>query len=200
MQAKIVKLTASMKHQAEIKIAAQQIGLEEVSAAKEDMQQVLSVIKRGGARTRTQLKISIGLGQILGELPAVLEIKYPEGFTNFIDSLGFVKFDMFKILKIDCVAQTSIYSKFIATMLAPLVLIGVLQMWRVHKSHKLGKHFMSASNIITGKAKLAATASGRCFAAVLTYMLVKILRVVILTDRYMDSCLSSSCTRMYLCA
>ena len=160
MQAKIVKLTASMKHQAEIKIAAQQIGLEEISAAKEDMQQVLSVMKRGGARTRTQLKISIGLGQILGELPAVLEIKYPEGFTNFIDSLGFVKFDMFKILKIDCVAQTSIYSKFIATMLAPLVLIGVLQMWRVHKSHKLdkAKHFMSASNIITGKAKLAATA------------------------------------------
>ena len=169
-KAKVVKITAGMKLHAELRAAAEQLGLDQIKDAKEDVQGVVSVMKRGGSRTQTKLKISIGLAQILGELPAVLEIKYPPGFTNFIDSLGFVKLDLFKIIKIDCMVKQSIYSRFVATMLAPLVLIGILQLWRVHKSRKLyqAQDLMSRSEIITQKAKLNATASGRCFAAVLS--------------------------------
>jgi hypothetical protein len=128
---RLVKHLAGFKLSLEMQNAAKAIGSEELKQAQADAKTILSVMKKGAGRSKTSIKIAVGLTQILGEMPSVLDLKYPEGFLGFIDSLAFIQFDIFQIFKVDCLATTDIYTKFLATMSLPVILVVAVEI-RMH--------------------------------------------------------------------
>jgi hypothetical protein len=128
---RLVKHLAGFRLSLEMQSAAREIGTEELKSAQEDAKKILDVMSKGAGRSKTSMKIAVGLTQILGEMPSVLDLKYPEGFVGFIDSLSFIQFDMFQIFKVDCLATTDIYTKFLATMSFPVILVLIVEI-RMH--------------------------------------------------------------------
>lgn len=167
-RARMVKHVVGFKMSAELSAATAAIGLEDIAAARDDAKEVLNILRMGMGRGQTQIKIAIGLSQILGELPTVLELKYPPLMNVYLGSLSFVKFDVFKIFKVDCLATTSVYTKFIATMFAPVFIVASLQLYKLHKQRKLkrARSVLGDRAIVSMSAKISSDVMGTCFAAV----------------------------------
>lgn len=98
----------------------------------------------------------VGLTQILGELPTVLDMKYPVLFRGFLDWLAIFKFDVFKMLKFDCLATATLHDKFLITMFVPVAIVALLQMYKVHKKRKLNRlrHLLGNQMVISLSAQL----------------------------------------------
>ena len=115
----------------------------------------------------------------------MLDLKYPEGFLNFISSLSFVKLDIFQIFQVDCIATTSIYTRFMAIMAAPLVLVLLLHMLRIRKQRQIrkGALLLGPAKTTAMCAKVNSDTAGRCFATVF----------------FLYPMLSSTVFRMFIC-
>ena len=167
-KARAVKMAVSFQVSTEMAAAQSRIGLEDMQDAMEDAKTLTANFKSGIKRGQTQIKISIGLTQILGALPAVLNIKYPTLFNGFLESLSFFTLDIFKMIKFDCLATTTLHSKFIITMLVPVAIVGCLQFYKHCKQRHLRahRHLLGKDKVISLSAQLDSDIAGLCFAAV----------------------------------
>eukprot|EP01048_Picozoa_sp_COSAG05_P024518 COSAG05_NODE_5802_length_1084_cov_299.328825_1_plen_361_part_11 len=127
-----------------------------------------TILIRGSAKAlsgaRSSLKISIGLGQILSELPTVLDLQYPPLFTNTLELLRVLMLDAFKVFRLDCITRTSIHSKFVITMLTPVVAIVVFNLMRLLSVAKLHTNkTLDSAQVAARKRELSASCSSRSF-------------------------------------
>ena len=60
-------------------------------------------------------------------------MKYPPQFLSFVSSLSIFQLNFFAVFKIDCLATTDLYTKFICTMVAPVVIVALVQLYKVCK-------------------------------------------------------------------
>lgn len=75
---------------------------------------------------------------------------------------------MFSMFKIDCLASTSIHSKFLATIATPVFFIVLLQLNAARKKRKIKRsEFILGKNAVVSQCEnVASDAVGKCFAAV----------------------------------
>ena len=86
----------------------------------------------------------------------MLDIKYPKLFNGFLDWLAIFKFDVFKMVKFDCLATTTIHSKFLITMFVPVAIVAMLLFYKDWKKRRLGKlqHILGKQAVVSMRAQL----------------------------------------------
>ena len=102
-------------------------------------------------------------------MPTVLNLRYPPIFrVGFLGKLSFLRFNVFSLLKIDCLASTSIHHKFLATAFTPVIIICLLQLNLLLKKRRIkkGEFLIGKSAVVRQCAKLEANVVGQCMAAV----------------------------------
>eukprot|EP01048_Picozoa_sp_COSAG05_P019728 COSAG05_NODE_3170_length_2268_cov_16.640051_2_plen_257_part_01 len=165
---KVLELVTSQRSAGLIS-AASAAGLNDIKDAAADAKNVLTVMRRGLSAGKTQFKIAVGLFQVLGEMPTVLNLRYPPIFRiGFLGKLSFLRFNVFSMFKIDCFASTSIHTKFLGTVFTPVLIVAALLINMELKKRKIkSAGFLLGKAAVTRQTKqLESDAKGLCFAAV----------------------------------
>ena len=85
---KVLELVTSQRSAGLIS-AASAAGLNDIKDAAVDAKNVLTLMRRGLSAGKTQFKIAVGLFQVLGEMPTVLNLRYPPIFRiGFLGKLS----------------------------------------------------------------------------------------------------------------
>ena len=139
-KARIAKIISSLQIGTEEDRLVQKFGLSEIKQAKDDAIHIMRVMRNGIGSGKSKMTISVGLFQVLGELPDVLSL--PALRVNIpgfpvADILSYFQLDLFAMFKIDCLAKTSIYAKFIFIMILPMLLLSFIQLQRWYKQKNL---------------------------------------------------------------
>ena len=88
----------------------------------------------------------------------MLDLRYPPQFLNFLDQLSVFQFNFFAAFKIDCLASTDLYAKFLGTMIAPIVFVAFIQLFRLYKNTSI--HMDAKKKAKEAKAEIIEAASG----------------------------------------
>jgi hypothetical protein len=67
--------------------------------------------------------------QLLHQLPAVLDLQFPDIFTRWLDRLSFFSLDIIKVFSVDCNFDTDLYSKYVVTTCFPVLVLVALVLW-----------------------------------------------------------------------
>ena len=114
----------------------------------------------------TQVKILIGLLQIVCELPETLRLVYPGVFMLILQTLRVVMDPLSKVLelfKIECMTPLSLYLRFWLIMAIPLVCIAFIKLARVFANTRAGRGGASADLVAHRKRKAASDSDYRTF-------------------------------------
>ena len=110
-----------------------------------------------------QVKILIGLLQIVTELPSSLNLRYPQPFSGLLDAARVLMLDVFGMFSLDCVAPLSMHLKFVAIMLLPVVGIGIVQLWACISVKLASRGGLTDEELAGKKASIRAASAYRSF-------------------------------------
>merc|ERR1711871_1836571 len=71
------------------------------------------------------LRIVVSNYQVVGMLPAVLNMKFPDRFSEMVGLLKLLALDLLRVFSIDCQLHLS-FEKYVCAMCVPPVLIGLV--------------------------------------------------------------------------
>jgi hypothetical protein len=183
-RARALKHVVGLKLTFDLVTAANKIGHDALEAVRKESKTIARMLTVAFASAKTSAKTAVGLGQVLSSLPSVLDLKFPAEFLALLSSIGAVNFDIFAIFRVDCVAKTDIYTRFIAIMLLPPTLIVLLKCVEFYKVFRVKcKGHLTASEQAAEVDRMSSATTGRCLAVLF----------------FLYPTLSSTVFRMFVC-